>query len=44
MVKQYIAPKTYGPKGEDWMSTYSYNTIINDILERIVYVECDYVK
>ena len=34
-----------GSNGQDWISTYAFITvIINDILEKQAYVECDYVR
>ena len=43
--RPFFCSATAGSNGEDWISTYSYSTIIvNDILQKLAYVECDYVK
>jgi hypothetical protein len=33
-------------QGQDWISTYSYNVVVaqNGQVERLAYVECDYVQ
>lgn len=43
--RPYFCTATPGSHGQDWVTTYTYDTIlINSILEREAYVECDYVE
>ena len=42
--KNYCTAIPYS-QGEDWVSTYSYDTSFdNGVLKKIAYVECDYVS
>jgi hypothetical protein len=43
--KKYSCTATPGSQGEDWITTYCYNIVNNNgLLQKIAYVECDYVK
>jgi hypothetical protein len=43
--KPYFCNATSGSQGQDWISTYCYNLILNaGQQEHIAYVECDYVQ
>lgn len=43
--KPYYCNAIPGSQGQDWVTTYSYDLVIeNSIQQRIAYVECDYVK
>ena len=43
--RPYYCNATTGSNGQDWISTYAFNLVlVNDDIEKIAYVECDYVK
>ena len=43
--RPFFCTATAGSNGQDWISTYAFTPIIvNDILEKQAYVECDYVQ
>jgi hypothetical protein len=42
--RPYFCTAVAGSNGQDWISTYAYITQLNNgVLEKIPYVECDYV-
>lgn len=43
--KPYFCTAIAGSHGEDWITTYcSDNVVVNGILKKEAYVECDYVE
>jgi len=44
--RPFFCSAVAGSNGEDWISTYSYNAVVNEggVLTKEAYVECDYVQ
>ena len=43
--KPFYCSATAGSQGQDWVTTYSFNILVNDgIQSRLAYVACDYVE